>query len=170
MQNKSISSWLKTELAAHQWCSSVLNIYPSSVSPGIQIFVLLSLSSVHRWSRFLALLSEAKEVRQWSDTLAFRPHIDHMCPSWSTQSSKMFVFLPFTVFIHGWSTLWWLVSSSACTPSAETHCVCDLFPWPTSACSPPLRSLRLWLPFNGASAICQLQGQSCVAMGIFLTV
>lgn len=84
------------------------------------------------------------------------------------KAAKCLFFFPFTVIIHGWSTLWWLVSSSACTPSAETDCVCDVFPWPTSACSPPLRSLRLWLPFNGASAICQLQGQSCVAMGIHL--
>lgn len=144
-QTKSISPWLDTEFAAHQWCSSVFNINPSGKiqvnstfemaavhlssttfwniecvlsSPGMQIFVLLSLSSVHQWSRFLTRLSEAQKVRQRSDTLAFRLHIDlqNVC------------FFPLTVIIGGWSTLWWLVSSRARTPSAETDCVCDVFP------------------------------------------
>lgn len=195
-QNKSISPWLNTQFAAHQWCSSVSTAIPPEKSewtpplkrllftfhqPPSEIFSVFSSLQASRYLSYLVYplcISGAVfslfylRQRRWDSgltrwlsgfTLMASAHPDQC------KAAKC-LFFPFTVIIRGWSTLWWLVSSCACTPSAETDCVCDVFPWPTSDCSPPLRSLRLWLPFNGASAICQLQGQSCVAMGIFLTV
>lgn len=132
-QNKSVSSWLKTEFAGHQWCSSVLSIYPSPISPGIQIFVLLSLSSVHRWSRFLTLLSEAKKVRRWSDTLAFRLRIDSHLPILINAKQQNVCFfspsqLLFVVDQH--SGDWW-VRVHAHLLLKQTVFV-TFSPWPTS--------------------------------------
>lgn len=148
--------------------------------PGIQIFVLLSVSSVHQWWHFLNVLFEATKVRNYVDAcrsetfqglmpliVSVPVETDHC------QAAKCFV-------LH--SYYYWLINSLV---TGEFTCTCTLG-WNKLSFSnifsvfvtyiltdlyfdlwPPLRSLCIWLPVHGTSALSQLQGWYCVTCEYF---
>lgn len=122
-------------------------VYPLCISGAI--FSLFYLRQ-RRWESGL---------KRWLSAFTF----DGICPNWSMQNIFFFFFFP----LHSYYS--WLINTLVTGEFVCMHTFCwnrRVFPpWPTSDCSPPLRSLRLWLPFNGASAFCQLQGRSCCCRG-----
>lgn len=149
--------------------------------PGIQIFVLLTLSSVHQWCHFLNVLFEATKVSKYVDACRSETFQGLMPLIMSVQVETDHCKVAKCFFsLH--SYYYWLINSLVTGEFTCTHTLwCNKLSFSNIftvfvTCFltdlyfdlwPPLRSLCFWLPVNGTSALSQLQGRYCVTCEYF---